>query len=266
MYFIVQRPSSMLDCQAQEDLARVWFFIAESLGPSTMLSACWCRLLNEQTRSKPQIRRVDTVVLGLYRKGSWAWESEQFDLGQMVYGGTVICWSLGFMSCVFPLYHTDSFVWNPPRDAIWRRQFPGPEGHSCSLEEGDLKMKSSSNGWCLPHLLQGLTSVSLPNQPDMLLPIVCSKTQVPLPLELPGWLRFPFRNSVMKHSLRKSKAVSSFLPKVKLLCIDIIFRHMYPHPKIYPSPKKDFFFRVPGEIVLPGCKNLSRSINTTCWK
>lgn len=33
-----------------------------------MLSLC---LLNEETMSNPQIGRVDTIVMGLYRKGGW---------------------------------------------------------------------------------------------------------------------------------------------------------------------------------------------------
>lgn len=226
-----------------------------------MLSLC---LLNEQPASNPQMRRVDTIVLGLYRKGNWTWEGEQLDLGRMVCGGTLTRGSPGFMSRGFPLHCTDSFVWNPPHDALWRRQFPGPERHSHCLEDGDLKLKSRRNGWSLhiscrdqqlwvclirPTCVSQLSSVGLR----------CTY------LRTSGVAQVSFRNSVMKPSMRKSKAVSSLLPKVKPLYIDIIFRGIYAHtPKSNHCKKKFFFFLiVPGGIMLPGCNNPSGSVNTT---
>lgn len=123
-----------------------------------------------------QVNTLQTLLFcPIYRKGSQNLREWMVNWGHLVWGASSC--SCDFLSCAFPLRHPDS-VWSALHDCPQRRQFLGPQGHSCSLEEGVLKTRFSSNGWCFPRDLRGEASPSLPDEADMLFWIVSKRTEV----------------------------------------------------------------------------------------
>lgn len=182
-----------------------------------------------------QVNTLQTLLFcPVYRKESWNLRERVVGWGRLACGAAITGCSSELMSCASPLYHLDSLVWRPPRDCSQRQQVPGPEGHSCSPEEGDLKTKFRGNGSCLPHTLQGEAS------PSFQIWLTCCSEVSPRRLRCISpqdfWgPRVALRNSWMKHSLGRLRAVTSFPPRVELLCINVTFRNTCPHPKIHPA-------------------------------